>query len=410
MLLQKLDSGRIRFVAPSNPEIPLPGSPRRAFLGFFLIGGLMAIPGAALVAWDYHLQPPFLDICFHFLGFVLGILASLRLSSFLLNRFGPHRLLTAAMLCAAVAIVLVEFSTAPAARHCSLALTGFALGGIMAATVHLLQPLYERDPAATMNLAGGMLGLGALLTALLGALSYSWTEFEGLFIFLALLPFAASAWFFRKGLPPAHASTTLGFRQVWRDARSPVHVLFAALLFFETAAEVSVLEWVPLHLILRSGMSPSSAMYFLAFYCLSLLGSRFLAQALLVRFPHRRLLLASAALSWLGILFFGRATNAIGAMLGLAMSALGFAFVFPLLVERIGDRFREYHSNLFHGIFGLAMVGGYLAPALIAFWAWYSSSEASAMTVPLVCSLLVFVLLVILWIESRISASRVVRN
>ena len=89
----------------------------------------------------------------------------------------------------------------------------------------------------------------------------------------------------------------LGFQEVLRESRSPVHLLFAALLFFETAAELSVLQFAALHLILRAGMSPSAAMYFLSFYCLALLGGRFVAQAMLQKFPHRRLLLASAAMS-----------------------------------------------------------------------------------------------------------------
>ncbi|MCX6612665.1 MAG: hypothetical protein NTW74_17660 [Acidobacteria bacterium] len=345
----------------------MPSASRRAFLGFFLIGVLVAIPGAALPAWGYHLQPPYLTIGFHFLSFAGGVLVALRLSRYFLSRFGVHRLLATSMLIAAMGIVMVEFSGPPrpeAARHFSLWLVGLAQGGIMAATFQLLRRLYEQDPAATVNLAGGLMGLGSLLTALLGALSYSWTEFDGLFILLALAPFGVGAWLYRLGMPMDPEIVDLGFHEVLRESKSPVHVLFAALLFFETAAELSVLQWVALHLILRAGMSPSAAMYFLSFYC---------------------------------------------AGFGLALSAVGFSFVYPLLVERIGSRFREYHSSLFHGIFGLGMLGGFLAPALIGFLASVSS-ESSAMAVPLWCSLLVFLLLLLLWVESKISASRVARS
>jgi fucose permease len=381
------------------------GADRRAFLGFFLIGVLLAIPGAALPAWDYHLQPPYLAIGFHFLSFAIGILLSLRTSTIFLHRFGAHRLLAASLLMAALGIILVEFSAPPSpqiARHLSLGIVGLAQGAMMAATLQLLRRLYERDPAATINLAGGLMGLGSLLTALLGALAYSWTEFDGLFILLALAPFGAAAWFFRQGFPVDSEIIDLGFKEVLTEARSPVHVLFACLLFFETAAEVSVLQWAALHLILRSGMSPSAAMYFLSF-------GRFVAQALLQRFPHRRLLLVSAGMSWLGILIFGSTNNFLGAVMGLSLSAIGFSFIYPLLVERIGSRFREFHSSLFHGIFGIGMLGGFLAPAVIAFWA-NLSSESSAMTVPLWCSLMVFLLLLMLWVEAKISGIRAARS
>ena len=78
-------------------------------------------------------------------------------------------------------------------------------------------------------------------------------------------------------------------------------------------------------------------------------------------------------------------------------------------MERIGSRFQEYHSSAFHGVFGLGMLGGFLAPALIGFWAAVSD-QASAMTLPLWCSLLVFLLLLLLWVESKFNASQVARS
>lgn len=403
--------------APAPIQVPSAGAPiaeanRRAFLGFFLIGVLLAIPGTALPVWKYHLQPPYVAIGLHFLSFAVGVLGALRLSRYFLSRFGAHRLLTASLIVASISLILLEFSGPPSpqlARHFSFCLIGLAQGGIMAATFQLLRRLYEQDPAATVNIAGGLMGLGAFLPALLSALSYSWMGFRGHFLLLGLIPIGAAALFYRRGMPAEPEIADLGFKEVLRESQSPVHVLFAALLFFETAAELSVLQWAALHLILQAGMSPSAALYFLSFYCLALLGGRFVAQALMQYFPHRRLLLASAAMSWLGILIFSSTNNFFGAGLGLALSALGFSFVYPLLVERIGNRFREYHSSLFHGIFGLGMLGGFLAPALIAFWALWSS-EAGAMMVPFWCSLLVFLLLLLLWVESKISASRVARS
>ncbi len=385
---------------------------RRAFVGFFLIGVLISTPATTLLVWNYHLQPPYPVIGGHFLSFALGVLVALRTGRLLLARLGAHRLLAMSALAAAIGILMPEFSLPPAAsalRHASFGILGVALGGVMAATFHLVQRLYEQDAAATVNLAGGLMGLGALLPALFSAISYSWTEFRGLFLLLALIPFGIALFVLRHKPAGDLPGLNLGFVDVLREFRSPVHLLFAALLFFETAAELSVAQWAPLHLVLGSGMSPAAALYFLAFYCLALLTGRFAAQAMLRRYSHRRLLLASAAMSWIGISIFSTANNMTGAALGLALSAFGFSFVYPLLVERIGARFREYHSSAFHGVFGLGMLGGFLAPALIAFWAAFSG-EAAAMTLPLVCSFLVFVLLALLSVESKISAARVDRN
>lgn len=385
---------------------------RRAFIGFFLIGVLISTPATTLLVWNYHLQPPYWVIGGHFLSFALGVLLTMRTARLLLNRLGTHRLLAISSLVAAIGIVLPEFSLPPvtaALRHASFAILGLALGGIMAAAFQMVQRLYEHDAAATANVSSGLIGLGALVPALFSALSYSWTEFRGLFLLLALVPMGAAVILFRQTPAPEPLGTDLGFVDVLREFRSPVHLLFAALLFFETAAELSVVQWTPLHLVLGSGMSPSAALYFLAFYCLALLTGRFAAQAILRRYSHRRLLLASAAMSWMGISILSSATNFTGAALGLSLAAFGFSFVYPLLVERIGSRFREYHSSAFHGVFGLGMLGGFLAPALIGFWAALSD-QASAMILPLWCSLLVFLLLLLLWVESKFNATQVARS
>ncbi|MFN7542058.1 MAG: MFS transporter [Acidobacteriota bacterium] len=388
-----------------------PGS-RRAFLGFFLIGMLMGIPGTALVVWGYHLNPPYVGIGVHFLSFAGGVLAALWASRQILDWMGVHGALKAGAVVAAIGIVMVGMGAPPVAevwRDLALGFVGVAQGMVMGATFQLLRRLYEQDPAATVNLAGGLMGLGTFMTALLGALAYAGLDFEGVFLLVSLAPFGMAVWMFRKGNPVREEGLDLGFQAVWRETRSPVHVLFAGLLFFETAAEVSVLEWVPLHLVLRSGMSPGQALGILSYYCMVLLAGRIVAQTLMRHVAHRRLLLASAAMSWVGILMFGSTDNRFGALLGLSLAGFGFAFVYPLLVERIGNRFVEYQSSLFHGIFGLGMLGGFLAPAAIAFGAAWGS-ETSAMTVPLWCSLVVFVILALIWVESKISGSRVVRS
>jgi len=150
-------------------------------------------------------------------------------------------------------------------------------------------------------------------------------------------------------------------------------------------------------------MSPSTSLIFVSFYWFCLVMGRVVAQSLLRRLPHWRLLLASAGMAWLGILLLAATDNRFGALLGLGLTGLGFAFVYPLLVERIGSRFREYHASLFHGIFGIGMLGGFLAPALIG-WVAEGAGIGFAMTVPLGASFIVFLLLFVIWVESKLSS------
>jgi len=69
----------------------------------------------------------------------------------------------------------------------------------------------------------------------------------------------------------------------------------------------------------------------------------------------------------------------------------------------IGHRFPYYHPGLYNGIFSLAMAGGLLTPALMGYIASIYGLHM-IMLLPLVGSVIVFVLLLLIWLESRLRA------
>jgi fucose permease len=105
----------------------------------------------------------------------------------------------------------------------------------------------------------------------------------------------------------------------------------------------------------------------------------------------------------LGSLILITTNNRFGAWTGILMLGAGFAMIYPLAVEKIGHRFPNYHPGFFNGIFSFGMVGGMLAPwtlGLIAD-AW---GIQTVMVLPLVGTAMVFLLVVLLWIETKLTA------
>jgi hypothetical protein len=78
-----------------------------------------------------------------------------------------------------------------------------------------------------------------------------------------------------------------------------------------------------------------------------------------------------------------------------------FAPIYPLVVEKIGNRFPSYHPGFYNGIFSLAMAGGLLAPCALGYFAWLLDVRA-VMALPLVGSGIVFLLLGLIWLEERL--------
>jgi len=130
---------------------------------------------------------------------------------------------------------------------------------------------------------------------------------------------------------------------------------------------------------------------------------RVAAQWILPRVRHAYLLLASVIAAIFGCLILTATNNQFGAVMGVLLVGGGFAPIYPLVVEKIGRGFPYYHPGFYNGIFSFAMAGGLFAPCLLGFIAsmW---GVRMVMVLPLAGSIIVFVLLLLIWLEARLSA------
>jgi fucose permease len=167
--------------------------------------------------------------------------------------------------------------------------------------------------------------------------------------------------------------------------------------------EWALAGWLPLFLSQRLGTSPTAALRILGMYWLSLLVGRVVAQWILPHVRHAYLLLASVVIAIFGCVVLSATNNQFGAVSGVLMVGFAFAPIYPLVVEKIGSRFPDYHPGFYNGIFSFAMAGGLLAPCILGLVAKYEGI-AMVMLLPLAGSMIVFVLLVLIWLEARLSS------
>src|SRR6185295_14660885 len=141
----------------------------------------------------------------------------------------------------------------------------------------------------------------------------------------------------------------------------------------------------------------------LALYWLALTVGRAASQCILPRARHGRLLLTTVTAAMFGCVILGATNNKFGAITGILLVGGAFAPIYPLVVEKIGHRFPYYHPGFYNGIFSLAMAGGLLTPGLMGYFAslWGLSG---IMMLPLIGSIVVFVLVMLIWLESRLSS------
>jgi MFS transporter, FHS family, glucose/mannose:H+ symporter len=379
---------------------------RRALAGFFVSGVLLSFLGAILPSWKQHLSSDYTIVGLYFVGLIVGLLASVTVAPRMLESKGLGWTLAFACAIAGTGFLYLAFVSPPVSfwwRVVGLALLGFAAGILHTGVFHAVSPMYHHDPAATVNLAGVLFGLGCLTTALLISGAFYMYTAPTLQAWIAVIP-AVFGWIYVKTpFPPIPVPHQPPLRAIFVEVRNPAAVLLALLLFFQLGNEWSLAGWLALFLTQRLGVSPPEALRMLALYWLALLVGRVGAQWIMPRVRHTRLLIASAAASILGCVILIATDNTFGALSGILLLGGAFAPIYPLVVEKIGSRFPYFHPGFYNGIFSFALAGGLLAPCTLGFFAsqW---GVGVVMGLPLVGTIIVLVLLPLIGLEARLGA------
>jgi fucose permease len=287
-------------------------------------------------------------------------------------------------------------------RALGLLALGIGAGLLNMALFHAISPSYQTDAASTINRGGIWYGLGCLFaTLLVWGTFYAYTV-SSILVFMAVVPGLFAVAYSRISYTAAPEGAQPTLRAAFRDFRSFGAVLFALLLFFQSGNEWSVAGWLPLFLIRRIGLSTKGAVFLLALYWFFLMTGRLVAVAILPRVRHSRLLMGSVLTALFGCLLLFSTDNGFGAGMGVFFLGAGYASIYPLVLEAIGRRFPYYHPGFFNGIFSFALVGGLIAPATLG----YAASRwgvGVVIGIPLIGMFLVMILLVVIWLESKVT-------
>ncbi len=377
----------------------------------------MAFPGAVLPAWGFHLTSDFVAVGNYFLSMNLGMLASVRIALALLRRRGISQTLTLSCALAFCALVLLALASPPAPNLWRLAAffwIGMAAGLLNTGTFHAISSMFRHNPAATVNLSGTFFGLGCVTTAVLIAGTFGTYTVPSMLFLFALIPLYFAIMFSRTSFSFSRTSFSTGpsvESGIWRErverqstmeSRSPSAILFSLLLFFQFGNEWSIAGWLTLFLIRRLGLSPTTSLLVLSLYWIALLLGRIVAQTMLPRFRHGTLLLGNVIAAMLGCAILAFTDNLFGAVTGVLLVGFGFAIIYPLIVEKIGARFPNYHPGFFNGVFSFALTGGMLAPWILGFLARAYGIQI-VMALPMLGTCAVFLCLVGVWIEGKLS-------
>jgi FHS family glucose/mannose:H+ symporter-like MFS transporter len=378
--------------------------PWQMLCALLISGFLLALPGGLLPLWGYHIRPEFGTAGNYFLALGLGVIGGGALAERWSRRLSLEWLLAAGCLIGALALLMLSVAAPPAQvwyQSMALLVTGISAGVVNTAVLESMTACYESNPA-TITLSGGIFfGAGSVLASFLLAQSFEGESATRLLALAALIP-GCAAFFFACLRIQRSPVSVVSMPQAMRDLRSGLAILFALLLFFQFANEWSIAGWLPVFLIDRLGVSPSTAVTLLAVYWVALMVGRIVASKLLALVPHARLLWASAFCALFGCGLLLAAGSRFGVIVGLLLAGAGFSAIYPLAAERIASRFTYYHPGYFNGIFTFALMGGILAPFVLG----HLAAEYGLKVVPLAAmagSCAVFALVLLIWLGRKVS-------
>jgi FHS family glucose/mannose:H+ symporter-like MFS transporter len=373
-----------------------------AWAGIFVFGLVMAILGAILPSLFERIDFNKSEAGNLFLFMNLAMLGMSVVFGPVVDRFGYRAFLALCSLLVAVSFLLFTLAPSYFFLIAAAVVLGIGGGGLNGGSNALTSDLNPESRSAALNLLGIFFGFGALLIplligTLLGILGLA--AILVVAIVLSLIPFA---FFLLLRFPPAKQAQGFPLRQAACVVGSPLLWLCGLLLFFQSGNEFTVGGWISTYLNEHFRFSPPAAALVLSGYWgMMMLGRLIVSRRLVKVLKNETLVLASAVLALAATGLVVAASSGPLAALGVILTGLGFAAIFPTTLAIAGEAFSELTGTAFSVIFMIALSGGMIAPWLTGKVA-QGSSLRSGLLIPVVsCLMIILIQLMIMRTQRR---------
>jgi FHS family glucose/mannose:H+ symporter-like MFS transporter len=316
----------------------------------------------------------------------VGSICSTLLSGFTVKRWGFRPTLVTGFVCISVgiaALALVPSAGAFPAVFCN----GIGLGFTIPASNLYVAALARHRAASALNLLNFAWGVGAIACPWLAAMFHGSNGATAFLVLVAILSFVVALWLAMMEFPAAHLAPSheRGDGVLRAGQIAPL----ASLMFLYIGMEAAVAGWIAAY-AQRVGTPGSNAwMVMPSFFWAPFLAGRALAPAVLKRVREATLLRRSLLLSAAGLLLLLATPTFARIAVGVAISGLGFAAVYPLLVAQLPRRLGNA-TGLLGPMFAFGGLGGATLPWVVGVVSSRFGLLQAGLMVPLLAAILMF--------------------
>ena len=346
-----------------------------AWAGIFVFGLVMAILGALLPSLFERIDFGKSEAGNLFFFMNLAMLGVSIVFGPVVDRFGYRLFLALCSLLVAVSFLLFALAPAYSFLTAAAVLLGVGGGGLNGGSNALTSDLSPESRTAALNLLGIFFGFGALLIPFLIGTLLGILGLDAILVIAVVLSLVPFAFFLLLRFPPAKQPQGFPLRRAARVVGSPLLWLCGLLLFFQSGNEFTVGGWISTYLNEDFQFSPMAAALVLSGYWGMIMIGRLIVSRKLVKvLKNETLVLVSAVLALAATALVAAAPSGPLAALGVVLTGLGFAAIFPTTLAVAGEAFSELTGTAFSIIFMIALAGGMTAP-----WLTGKVAEASGL-------------------------------
>ena len=391
-----------------------------AHTGFALTGIVTTMLGPLLPALKARWALTDAQAGYLFTAQFAASVVSTMLLTWFIRRLGVLRTLALGYLLLAVGVAGVG-ANAWAIGLAAVSLYGFALGLTMPATNLLISETSGERRAAALNILNFIWCIGAVACPLLLMVAVRDNRTAAPMLALGATLAVVGAWLWHsiaqtdsrnvgsdiKAYRRATAAIAVEQAQVVlttedqtpASARASRRVwgsgfayLLAALVFLYVGAENSISGWIGAYT--KRTNAEMAALYSLpqAVFWAALMTGRLLAPVWLRRLSEERLVLLTAVVSLLGVLWLWATSETVGLLGGAALAGAGFAAIYPTTIAVFMKYFGERAGASAAPIFATGGLGGAVVPSLVGTVSDRFSSLRAGLVVPLVVNVVIITL------------------
>lgn len=320
-----------------------------------------------------------------------GVLIGSLVFGYIVDRYGYKILLIGSTLFVIASIMLIAFTASFASIQAAFFIIGFTGGMINGATNALVADVSLENKSAKLSLLGVFYGIGALSLPLVTGVLSRCFSYQSIIVGIGVFLLLPLVYYVSIPFPAPKQQQGIDLKRVFSMFRDKVLILFAVVLFFQSAAEGISNNWTTTYLRDIHQLDGSKALFSLTVLVIGMTFGRLMLSYVLKKILPMSVFYISCCIIAASLLLLQLSGNMAMIWISLALLGAGLASGFPVMLGYVGERYADLSGIAFSFTLVIALLGNTLMNLLVGYVSrTYGIQHVS--TILIAASLFMFVL------------------